>query len=140
MAKTENIERKHAWYQSFYWQAHYWVHRKGQLPKFLLTVFSCKQNSPQTQSAHSGEPFTISINIIRKRLAVTGGNLSTGPDRIPRNILQLCREATILYLAQLLDIMTNKAAIPRDWKKKATVAPIYKGWDRSVVTNYRPVT
>jgi len=48
---------------------------------------------------------------------VIGGDTSTGPDGIPRNILQLCREATILSLAQLLDIMINKAAIPRDWKK-----------------------
>jgi hypothetical protein len=38
----------------------------------------------------------------------------------------------------LLDISINKAEIPGDWKK-ATVVPIYTGWDRSVVTNYRPV-
>jgi len=48
---------------------------------------------------------------------VIGGNISTGPDGIPGNILQLCREAIILFLAQLLDIMINKAASPRDWKK-----------------------
>jgi hypothetical protein len=69
-----------------------------------------------------GEPFTISINIIRKRLPAIGRNISTGPDGIPRDILKLCREATVLYLAQLLDISINKAAIPGDWKK-ATVVP-----------------
>jgi hypothetical protein len=104
-----------------------------------LSVFSCKQNSTQIQSVHLGEPFTISINIIGKQLAATGRNISRGPDGISGDILKLCREATILYLARLLDTRINKAAIPRDWKK-ATVVRIYKGGDSSVVTNYRLVT
>jgi len=78
------------------------------------------------QSAHLGEPFTISINIIRKWLAAIGRNISTGPDGIPGDILKLCREATILYLARLLDITIYKAAISGEWKK-STVVPIYKG-------------
>jgi hypothetical protein len=39
------------------------------------------------------------MNIIKKQLAAIGRNVSTGPDGIPGNILKLCREATILYLA-----------------------------------------
>jgi hypothetical protein len=42
-------------------------------------------------------------------------------------------EAMIPCLARLLGI------IPSDWKK-AVVVPIYKGGDRSVVKNYRPVS
>jgi len=38
-------------------------------------------------------------------------------------------EATIPYLARLLDITINNGTIPRDWKK-ATVVPIQKGGDR----------
>jgi hypothetical protein len=44
----------------------------------------------------------------------------------------------IPYLAQLLDLTINNGIIPRNWKK-ATVIPIYKGGDHSVVNNYRPV-
>jgi len=44
----------------------------------------------------------------------------------------------IPYLARLLDITMNNNAIPGDWKK-AIVVSIYKGRDRSVVGNYRPV-
>jgi len=44
----------------------------------------------------------------------------------------------IRYLARLLDITMNNNAIPGDWKK-AIVVPIYKGGDRSVIENYRPV-
>jgi hypothetical protein len=47
-------------------------------------------------------------------------------------------EAMIPYLARLLEITLNNATIPSHWKK-AIVVPIYKGGDRSVVTNYRPI-
>ena len=45
----------------------------------------------------------------------------------------------ILYLARLLDITMNNGTLPGDWKR-ATVIPIHKGHDRSLVTNYRPVS
>jgi len=41
----------------------------------------------------------------------------------------------ILYLARLLDITMNNCTLPRDWKR-ATVVPIHKGVNRSLVTNY----
>jgi hypothetical protein len=68
-----------------------------------------------------------------------GRNKSVGPDGIPGAILKMCGEAMIPYLARLLDITFNNGTIPRDWKK-TTVVPIHKGGDRSVVTNYRPVS
>jgi len=45
----------------------------------------------------------------------------------------------IPYLARLLGITMNNNAIPGDWKK-AIVVTMYKGGDRSVVGNYRPVS
>ena len=45
----------------------------------------------------------------------------------------------ISYLARLLDITMNNGTLPGDWKR-ATVIPIHKGGDRSLVTNYRPVS
>ena len=66
-----------------------------------------------------------------------GRNKSVGPDGIPGAILKMGGEATIPYLARLLDITINNGTIPRDWKK-GTVFPIHKGGDRSVVKNYRP--
>jgi hypothetical protein len=38
----------------------------------------------------------------------------------------------------MLDITINNASTPGEWKR-ATVAPIYKGGDRSVVANYTPI-
>jgi hypothetical protein len=48
-------------------------------------------------------------------------------------------EAIIPYLARLLDIKINNGTLPCDWKR-VTVIPIHKGGDRSLVTNYRPVS
>ena len=45
----------------------------------------------------------------------------------------------IPYLARLLDVAMNNGTLPGDWKG-ATVIPIHKGGDRSLVTNYRPVS
>ena len=45
----------------------------------------------------------------------------------------------IPYLARLLEITMNNGTLPGDWKR-ATVVPIHKGGDRSLVTNYRPVS
>ena len=45
----------------------------------------------------------------------------------------------IPYLARLLNITMNNGTMPGDWKR-ATVIPIHKGGDRSLVTNCRPVS
>ena len=45
----------------------------------------------------------------------------------------------IPYLARLLEMTINNGTLPGDWRR-ATVVPVYKGGDRSLVTNYRPVS
>jgi hypothetical protein len=61
------------------------------------------------------------------------------PDSIPGEILKLGGEAMIPYLARSLEITLNNSTVSSDWKK-AIVVPIYTGGDRSVVTNYRPIS
>jgi hypothetical protein len=68
-----------------------------------------------------------------------GRDKSVGPDGIPGTIPKMGGEAMIPYLASLLDITINNGTIPREWKK-ATVVPIHKGGNPSVVKNYRPVS
>ena len=45
----------------------------------------------------------------------------------------------ILYLAHLLEMTINNGTVPGDWRR-ATVVPVYNRGDRSLVTNYRPVS
>jgi hypothetical protein len=58
---------------------------------------------------------------------------------VSEGILKLGGEAMIPYFARLLDITMNNGSLPGDWKK-ATVIPIHKGGDQSLVTNYRVVS
>ena len=90
------------------------------------------------QGENTGEPFTIDIKIIMRRIRANGRNKSVGTDRVSGEILKLGGEAMIPYLARLLDITMNNGTLPGDWKI-ATVIPTHKGGDRSLVTNYRPV-
>ena len=68
-----------------------------------------------------------------------GKNKSVRPDRVSGEILKLGGEAMIPYLARLLDITMNNGTLPGDWKT-ATLIPFHKGDNRSLVTNYRPVS
>jgi hypothetical protein len=106
---------------------------------YYASILNSEGTNTEIQSTDSRKPFTININIIRKRLSAIGNKKSVGPDGIPGKILKLGGEAMIPYLARLLDITINNNAIPGDWKK-AIMVPIYRGGDRSVVGNYRLVS
>jgi len=106
---------------------------------YYSTVFSSQGTTPHTQSRNTGEPFKSDSKIIRRRVKALGKNKSAGPDRISGDILKLGGEAMISYLARLLDTTMNNGALPEDWKR-ATVIPVHKGGDRSLVANYRPVS
>ena len=71
--------------------------------------------------------------------AIEKKNKPLGPENGSGEILNLGGEAMVPSLARLLDIQIRNAAIPSDWKR-ATVVPIYKGGDGSLVTNYRSVS
>jgi hypothetical protein len=110
------------------------IEKANSLNFYYSSVFSCEYSIPQVQCGNSGEPFATSTKIIRKRLAAISKNKSIQPDNISGKILKLGGEALIPYLARLLDITSNNATIPSDWKK-AIVVPAYKGDDRSLVAN-----
>jgi hypothetical protein len=103
---------------------------------YYSTVFSSQDNTLHTQSINTGEPFTTDSKIIKRRANAIGRNKSVGPDRVSGEILKLGGEAMISYLARLLDTTMNNGSLPEDWKR-ATVIPVHKGGDRSLVTNYR---
>jgi len=99
----------------------------------------CDHNILHIQDESTGDPFTNDIKTIRRRIKAIGKNKSVGPDRVSGENFKLGGEAMIPYVARLLDITMNNATLPGDWKR-ATVIPIHKGGDRSLVTNYRPVS
>jgi hypothetical protein len=82
------------------------------LNSYYAFVFSCECTYPHIQSTDSGKSFTVSINIIRKRLSATGRKKSVRPDGMPGQILKLGGEAMILYIMRLLEVPMNHNAIP----------------------------
>jgi hypothetical protein len=115
------------------------MEKANSLNSYYASAFSCERNIQQIQSAHSSEPFTMKINNIRKQLAAIGRNKSIWSECLRGEKLKLSAEAIILYLARLLDITINNATIHSVWKR-AIVFPVYKGRDRSLDTNYRPIS
>ena len=108
------------------------LEKANSLNSYYASIFSCESSNLEIQPTQSGNPFTINISSIRKRLSTIGRKKSVGPDGIPGEILKLRREAMVPHLARLLDITMNNNAIPADWKKFIVIS-IYKGGDRSVV-------
>jgi len=109
------------------------------LNSHYASVFCCDRKTPEIKLANSGEIKIINTSVIRKRLAKIERNKSVGPDGIPGEILKLSGEAMTPFLVRLLEISLNNATNPSDWKI-ATVVPIYKGGDRSAVSNFRPTS
>jgi len=81
---------------------------------------------------HLSECRRADIKTIRRRIKAIRKNKPVGPERISGEILKLGGEAMIPYLARLLDITMNNGTLPGDWKR-ATVIPIHKGGNRSLV-------
>jgi hypothetical protein len=75
------------------------IEKANSLNFYYSTVFSSEGNIPHIQGENSGEPFTIDIKIIRKRIAAIRKNKSVEPDRVSGEIIKLDGEAMILYLA-----------------------------------------
>jgi len=115
------------------------IEKANTFNSYYSTVFSSEGNILHIQSENTGDPFTTDIKTIRRRIKTIGENKSVEPDRVSGEILKLGGEAMIPYLARLLDITMNNGTLPGDWKR-ATVIPIHMGGDRSLVTNYRPVS
>jgi len=115
------------------------IEKANTFNSYYSTVFSNEGNILHIQGENAGDPFTTDIKTIRRRIKVIGKNKSVGPDQVSGEILQLGGEAMIAYLARLLDVTMNNGTLPGYWKR-ATVIPIHKGGDRSLVTNYRPVS
>jgi hypothetical protein len=106
---------------------------------YYSSIFSSEDNIRTYRGENTSDPFTIDVKAIRRRIRAIGRNKSVGPDRIPGEILKMGGEAMIPYLARLLEITMNNGALPEDWRR-ATVVPVHKWGDRSLVTNYRPVS
>jgi hypothetical protein len=106
---------------------------------YYATVYNTPDNMQLIPDGNIVETLAVDSKVFRRKTQMIGKNKSVGPDDISGDILKLGAEAMIPYLTRLLDITLNNGSIPDDWKK-ATVIPVHKGGDRSIIPNYRPVS
>ena len=100
--------------------------KENSLNLYYSTVFSSDSNIPHIQSENTGDPFKVDITTVKRRTGAIRKSKSVGPDRVSGEILKMGGEATIPYLARLLEITMNNGTLPGDWKT-AKVIPIHKG-------------
>jgi hypothetical protein len=101
------------------------------LNSYYVSVICCDRNMQGIKLTNSGETFIIENKVIRKNNKSREKQFNRAR-WIPCEILKSGGEAITPYLARLLEISLDNAAIRYDGKK-ATVFPIYKGGDRLAV-------
>ncbi len=83
--------------------------------------------------------FEITPFMVNKLLSKLPNILSCGPDGIPTYFYKQCQHVLALPLALLFQMSLDSAEIPSIWKR-SIVVPIFKKGNRSLPTNYRPVS
>ena len=82
---------------------------------------------------------TITREDIQRRLEKLNVNKSCGPDNIHPFVLQSTAKATSIPLRHIFSKSVCMGECPKDWKS-ANVTPIHKKGDRTLPSNYRPVS
>ena len=76
---------------------------------------------------------------IEKAISTLSSTASAGPDGLPAIFLKNCKASIIQPLKILFNESIQNSYI-HDSLKQAAIVPIHKGGDRSVPSNYRPVS
>ena len=84
-------------------------------------------------------PLQFSTDGILKLLHQLDPNKASGPDNIPVRILNECKEEIAPLLQALFTQSLYTGTLPSDWQM-AFITPLFKKGDRSLPSNYRPVS
>ena len=80
----------------------------------------------------------ITKELVKKALGRLSSTASPGPDGLPAVFLKLGGDFITDALTDIFRQSLETGEIPKVWKK-AFIPPIWKGGDRSVPANYRPI-
>ena len=116
-----------------------------ELNKYFASVFTVEDINgiqEETSMQRNIAPLSncnFSENAVMKALDKINGNKTPGPDCIAPRVLketklQVCKPLSIIFNKSL-----NSGKIPNDWKL-ANVTPIQKKGDKSLPSNYRPIS
>ena len=81
----------------------------------------------------------VTSNDVSKQIDKLKPNKSPGPDEIFARVLKECKEELSMPLAKLFNMSLKTGVVPESWRI-ANVIPIFKKGDRSLSSNYRPIS
>ncbi|KAA3680909.1 uncharacterized protein DEA37_0008638 [Paragonimus westermani] len=115
-----------------------------ELANFYSTVFCPKECvtlslHPLLSPTDTLQDMTVNAESVLLILLGLNTKKSPGADEITPLILKQCARSLYTSLTDLFNLSLNCSMVPMDWKC-GTITPIFKGGDRSDVSNYRPVT
>ncbi|CAH1259103.1 VWDE [Branchiostoma lanceolatum] len=107
------------------------------------SVFTREDKSTVPTLGESVVPTIPSLNIsvegVAKQLSSLNPSKSTGPDGIPPRLLKTVAEQIAPILQTIFSQSISTGDVPEDWRT-ANIAPIFKKGDRTMPSNYRPVS
>ena len=84
-------------------------------------------------------PIQITVKGVEKLLIELKPNKAQGPDNIPARILKEMASTIAPILTIIFQKSINSGTPPSDWLK-AHIVPIHKKNDRTIASNYRPIS
>ena len=81
----------------------------------------------------------LNEDIIIEAIHELSPNSAAGPDCIPSSLLVNCATELAPVLLLVFSHSLSHGVIPKSWKR-AAIIPIYKSGDKTVPSNYRPIS
>ena len=111
--------------------------------KYFTSVYTGPNNEQLPDMSENYETeisnIVISREDLQERLEKLNVNKSCGPDNIHPRVLKETARATSIPLEKIFTLSLSSGECPEDWRS-ANVTPIHKKGDRTVPSNYRPVS
>ena len=82
---------------------------------------------------------TVDQNELLNLFATLNNNKSPGPENIGPRLIKEIQHSILDPLLQIINLSFSSAVFP-DPLKIANVVPVYKKEDRSLMSNYRPIS
>ena len=113
------------------------------LNSFFASCFSDAQGVPLPACPPSGLPNLSTIQCtddeVESLLCALKSNTATGPDGISSHMLRNTWFSISSSLCKLFNHSLSSGRFPSDWKL-SNVTPVYKSGDKSLISNYRPIS
>ena len=114
------------------------------LLKFFHSIYVNEPNNniplvKTPRCAKSLAQINFTENALLDEILSANSNSSPGPDNISMFILKNCANEILKPLLHVMQISFNSSCLPSDWLI-ASVIPIFKKGDKTLASNYRPIS